>query len=184
MGTITIDGKIYEYASASIVTGPGEPPIPAPPTPEPPAPPAPPVSGPCPPDLAIIDTVLDASNASTNIIIPSGKGSGHVFKFTTPEANTVYTINAAEFSGYSSVKTAVVSQRHCDFNLNSPTAIDRTVQQRPSFMFSVGFSSPGYTRLEPDTTYYMNLKHEDLNGNPTCPEGTSCQFIVVHSVSR
>lgn len=194
MINIIIDGQLYANAkidSISIITGgppvpasPQQPnPEPAPqPNPDPVSPP--PIGGPCPPNLAITDTVLDASNQSTNIIVPSSASSGHVFKFTTPEANTVLTINVAEFAGYQSIKTAVVSKLHCDFDINSPSAIDKAVQQRPSFIFSVGFSSPGYTRLEPNTTYYLNVTHADHYGNPTCPDGTSCQLIVVHNVSR
>lgn len=138
--------------------------------------------GTCPANLKITDTALTASNKSQNIVTPSSPGMGHVFSFTTGAANTVLSIKTGEFGGYQSEKTAVVSGQRCDFDINSPTALAKTVQQRPTFDFTIGFAYAGYTQLAPNTTYYMNLKNEDRNGYNTCPD--NCQFTLVHSTAE
>lgn len=190
MGTITIDGKIYEYASASIVTGPGEPPVPPPsvfvpfsqPVPVSPAPPSETTvatpSSPCPPGLTIQEMSLDwdADNGKS-FQLPVTTGVAHIISFTTgPASHDPGLMAMGEYTGYPAERTVIVSPQRCEFDIQKAGIGSFGV--KPNIFFVVGTDKPGYQRLEANTKYYMHVISENYQsrGNDTCPVGERCDF--------
>lgn len=168
MGTITIDGKIYEYASVSIVTGPGEPPIPAPPPP-PPAPQPPPVTG-----------LARELRLKENNIYPFGKGDKLTIPFNSGPARGLDQISIGEYMGAPSVKYAKLSDKPFDYVPHELISGGDFLGNAGSVYFSVGEPNAyGYLILKPNTTYYLNVSDTNpITGQSGC-SSDSCQFVAV-----
>lgn len=161
-----------------------QPPAPSPsPSPSPPAPSPSPSPGPIPPNVRVID--LDWNQNPGNVRIDTRNLGGFhgetiAVRFKTPNATSAA---RAKISGiesnaaYSVLRTACLSEQPGDFD-NPVSPYSRSVGIGFNFTYGVGTSASYTANLKPGTTYYLNVKNADRNGNPTCPPGVSCDIFV------
>jgi len=81
-------------------------------------------------------------------------------EFTTPNYNSTIRgqLNSFEFIGAPQYKTASISDKPCDFSFGSGKEnLDGPIGTNNNY-FSLGTDHSKYVRLEPNRTYYYNLK--------------------------
>jgi len=106
-----------------------------------------------------------------------------VGRFTTPNATLagVYAaIKGGNWTGDQILRTASLSTNPCNFPYPNPLGKLATTTQgspSPSVNYAVGGSSLYYAILQPNTTYYFNIKNE-VNGVSTCAAGQNCDFFI------
>jgi hypothetical protein len=106
-----------------------------------------------------------------------------VGRFTTPSTTApgVYSmIKGGNWTGDQILRTASLSLTPCDFPYPNPVGRLATTTQgtpSPSVTYAVGGTSSYYAILQPNTTYYFNIKNE-VNGASTCAAGQNCDFFI------
>jgi hypothetical protein len=110
-----------------------------------------------------------------NAMLSMDVGNGVVaVRFTVPQnvSTSSVTFNVAEFEGPSTMRNVVLSPNACDFN-------DRSVME-PVFkgIYQEKFSTlPGTGRLQAGKTYYLNIRNQRANGDPSCTKG-GCNMMI------
>ncbi|MEO5699107.1 MAG: hypothetical protein ABIS17_04955 [Casimicrobiaceae bacterium] len=95
-----------------------------------------------------------------------------VVTFTTGAASGSGSVSFAEFAGGPVDRTASLSTTPCTFDTAALTTRYGTGQ---TISFQVGGSSSRRPVLQPNTTYYLNVRNQDYWGNLTC-FGSSCDI--------
>jgi len=115
-----------------------------------------------------------------------GNGGIVVARFTTPSttATSIGKIQSAEYGGGPIHRTAALSTTPCDFPSPPLAKFYASVPDStsPTAQYLVGGSSIYYATLRPSTTYYFNIKNE-VNGVPTCSQGTCDMFVELQKPS-
>ena len=114
-----------------------------------------------------------------------GNGMIVVGRFTTPNVvpTTVARAGIGAVTSIANVtvyRTAALSLTPCDFPVPNPIGNNSatvTGTPSPNVTYQIGGPSPYYAVLQPNTTYYFNIKNE-VNGAPTCPAGKTCDMYV------
>jgi hypothetical protein len=132
----------------------------------------------------VLDLNWGAPGSAAPRVATSGFGGNSitVARFTTPSnsaANVYAQIKSGQWVDAAREVTASLSTSPCQFP--SPNPVGRLATTTvgvvsPSVTYAVGGSSLYYAILQPNTTYYFNIKHE-VNGVPTCASG-SCNMFV------
>ncbi len=131
----------------------------------------------------VLDLNWGAPGSPAPRVATSGFGGNSitVARFTTPNkvAPGVYAqIKSGQWVDAARETTASLSTTPCDFPYPNPLGRLATTTQpvvSPSVTYAVGGSSVYYAILQPNTTYYFNIKHQ-VNGVSTC--SGSCNMFV------
>lgn len=175
-GFSLVGGKLSCIPSPTPVTPPTNPPVTPPVTPPVSTGGFPAMCG----NLVAAGVSLDwvSDNKAANITYFFGRGQAHIYKFTTgPASSDVASVGVAEFAGFPSIKTLVVSESPCDFTMNASKPV--AVSSSGTAFFTVGTYKRGYPTLKANTVYYANIKNEDANTAPgldSCPIGERCSY--------
>ncbi|MDQ6621142.1 MAG: hypothetical protein M3Z31_15845 [Pseudomonadota bacterium] len=110
----------------------------------------------------------------SNSVTTFGDKVALVVKFTTGSKPGFGRITGAEWGSSPTPKTAVLSASPCDFGQQASLYALQT-GVTVSINFSVGPNSWGYPALDPNTTYYLNVKNE-VDGAATC--NGACDIFI------
>ena len=136
----------------------------------------------------VIDIPWGASGSGAPRVYTStagGFGNNQIVvaRFTTPSSSApgVYAaIGGAEWGDQQTPRTAALSTTPCDFPSPNPVGRLSTIgggSTSPSVTYAIGGSSSYYAILQPNTTYYFNIKNE-VKGVSTCAPGQSCNMFI------
>ena len=117
-----------------------------------------------------------------------GNGAIVVARFTTPAtipSGLGGTVKTGQWSQIVAMRSLSISTTPCDFSAPSSmgfyglqTGANNTT---PSFLYQIGGASKTYPVLQPNTTYYINVRNTYTASNgtvvPTCTSGT-CDIFV------
>jgi hypothetical protein len=152
--------------------------VPAPtPTPPPVTPPSVPNVIACAgfPRTQVIDAAWPASNVTLRSLSAGfGNGVALVVRFHTGLKGGFGRITMAEWGSTPTFRTAVLSQRPCDWTPQA-SVYATSIGVTSSVNFSVGQNTFGYPELNANTTYYLNVRN-DVNGMPSCAD--TCDIFV------
>ena len=108
-----------------------------------------------------------------------GNGTVAVAKFTTSAATSgTGSFRIGEFAGGPLPRTSSISTTPCDFTPTSAGGTALRMNQSSSWFqyFIISSSRLGFVTLQPNTTYYINVKNQ-LSGADTCPSA-SCDIGI------
>jgi hypothetical protein len=136
-------------------------------------------------ETIVLDLAWGTPNSGGVRAITKGFGNNDIVvaRFTTPNttaANVFASIAAAEYIDQQHQRTATLSRTPCDFPYPNPVGRLATTTQATSsvaFTYAVGGSSTYYAILQPNTTYYLNIKNVAA-GVSTCAPGQSCNMAI------
>lgn len=124
---------------------------------------------------------IASGNVRVNTANFGGFRSGEIVvaRFTTPAKTSAAFAKVAGLesnAAYAVNRTASLSTAPCSFT--SPVSKNsNAVGVSFYFTYGVGTNSLTYANLQPNTTYYVNIKNEK-NGVATCPSGISCDMFI------
>ena len=119
------------------------------------------------------------TDRSKGFVLPLGRGQWSIIKFTTPN-NSTPIAGVLQFSStkyYLTRKTISLSLQQCNFI--NPIGYLTKGSQSANMGFTINQTKPGAYRLQPNTTYYLNVKNEIYMepGVDTCPIGQQCGYL-------
>ncbi|WP_162860633.1 InlB B-repeat-containing protein [Pseudothauera hydrothermalis] len=142
--------------------------------------------GPTPSNVNIINTQVVGTNFTRTTISPATPQEIQAFRFTTSAGPGGGVADLARLTGSVGQRTVVISQCPGDISTTGKSGgCYASAYDTVSRSFVVGYpnlSPSRYCHLEPNTTYYVNVTNQVLNGSsPTCTTSSNCRYNFILS---